>query len=645
MQGRRKREIPEKTRRTATSSGTIPTCENQGVARLGIEPSSPWCDAFYPLSHRGPLSGQEGGATIEDSDISCVDEQFPLMFCRVYGTSRFAALLGGSSCCYRLPISLFTLGKHGRFRFGVVVLERRSSIAPSSWSSPPPLAVSFPYLNHDAGGCFWLVVIDGRNLPISAPFSWRWPDEKDAPSVSLAYMGRLARLPPRRSGFNPQPGHSGFSHVGIVPDDAVGRRVFSGISRFPALSFQRCSILTSIALIGSQDLDVKSRRNSFTSVYRVNVSTPRKPPPSPSKAVSATLPTCDIRRNIKTAAQWGLGSKRKLQSCEASETTTGPNHLLKMRADGGGAMCIWSSAGVQGLTETGDPRENPRTNDVARHDFHVCKSGVVPRGTEPGRTARTNPTFAWSDGVKTWKTGVRMTGPGNRTRVLLSANAVAHHCATSFCERDCNSLILHLWWSAHQGEPGSIPGRSPPGFSRGFFSRGSPVSPALSLRRRSILTIITLIESQDLDVKSSPNLFNFTSLPVKGERYVCSKNFRDFPSSLAVGAMAITSARREFRCSRRAVCRRGRGEAVSACDRRRCAASWGSLPDVLSSGARGLGGEMFRPDGGARRQYVGRRWRCREHSAAAARTCRQVTRRDGGSVVVVVEYQPRTRPQ
>ncbi|KAJ8880610.1 hypothetical protein PR048_017080 [Dryococelus australis] len=29
-----------------------------------------------------------------------------------------------------------------------------------------------------------------------------------------------------------EPGHSGFSHVGIVPDDADGRRVFSGISRF-----------------------------------------------------------------------------------------------------------------------------------------------------------------------------------------------------------------------------------------------------------------------------------------------------------------------------------------------------------------------------------------------------------------------------
>ncbi|KAJ8877480.1 hypothetical protein PR048_021935 [Dryococelus australis] len=38
----------------------------------------------------------------------------------------------------------------------------------------------------------------------------------------------------------------------FVPDDAVGRLVFSGISRFPALSFRRCSILISITLVGSQ---------------------------------------------------------------------------------------------------------------------------------------------------------------------------------------------------------------------------------------------------------------------------------------------------------------------------------------------------------------------------------------------------------
>ncbi|KAJ8879848.1 hypothetical protein PR048_020465, partial [Dryococelus australis] len=64
-----------------------------------------------------------------------------------------------------------------------------------------------------------------------------------------------ARLPPRRTGFNPQPGHSGFSHVGIVPLVAESSR---GSPASPAISFWRRSILTSITFICSQDLDVKS---------------------------------------------------------------------------------------------------------------------------------------------------------------------------------------------------------------------------------------------------------------------------------------------------------------------------------------------------------------------------------------------------
>ncbi|KAJ8875272.1 hypothetical protein PR048_023167 [Dryococelus australis] len=57
-----------------------------------------------------------------------------------------------------------------------------------------------------------------------------------------------------------KPGHSGFSHVGIVPDDAIGRRVFSRISASPAPSFRRCPILTATTLIGSEDFDVKRPR-------------------------------------------------------------------------------------------------------------------------------------------------------------------------------------------------------------------------------------------------------------------------------------------------------------------------------------------------------------------------------------------------
>ncbi|KAJ8898101.1 hypothetical protein PR048_003461 [Dryococelus australis] len=40
MQGRGKRELPEKTRRPVASSRTIPTCEYPDVSRPGIEPGA-----------------------------------------------------------------------------------------------------------------------------------------------------------------------------------------------------------------------------------------------------------------------------------------------------------------------------------------------------------------------------------------------------------------------------------------------------------------------------------------------------------------------------------------------------------------------------------------------------------------------------
>ncbi|KAJ8870282.1 hypothetical protein PR048_029303 [Dryococelus australis] len=73
------------------------------------------------------------------------------------------------------------------------------------------------------------------------------------------------RLPPRRTGLDSQfvgrgRGAPGFSHVGIVPDDANGWRIFSVISRFPRPRHSgRCSILTSLPpTVGSQDLDFQA---------------------------------------------------------------------------------------------------------------------------------------------------------------------------------------------------------------------------------------------------------------------------------------------------------------------------------------------------------------------------------------------------
>ncbi|KAJ8867041.1 hypothetical protein PR048_032903 [Dryococelus australis] len=58
MQGLRKREIPEKTRRPSASSGTIPTCENSVATAPESKAGSPMWErrVVSPLHHRGPLS-------------------------------------------------------------------------------------------------------------------------------------------------------------------------------------------------------------------------------------------------------------------------------------------------------------------------------------------------------------------------------------------------------------------------------------------------------------------------------------------------------------------------------------------------------------------------------------------------------------
>ncbi|KAJ8887543.1 hypothetical protein PR048_013759 [Dryococelus australis] len=81
--------------------------------------------------------------------------------------------------------------------------------------------------------------------------------KKGAQYTETAVAERLASSPPTEANRVSTPGRvaPGFSHVGIVPDDAAGQWVFSEI---PALSFRLCSLLTSSTLIGSQYLAVES---------------------------------------------------------------------------------------------------------------------------------------------------------------------------------------------------------------------------------------------------------------------------------------------------------------------------------------------------------------------------------------------------
>ncbi|KAJ8872333.1 hypothetical protein PR048_025937 [Dryococelus australis] len=77
---------------------------------------------------------------------------------------------------------------------------------------------------------------------------------------------RLACSPPTKANRVQSPGRvtPGSSHVGIVPDDAAGRRVFSGIScSIPSLHSGAAPYTPHFTHIGFQDLDVNSRPDLF----------------------------------------------------------------------------------------------------------------------------------------------------------------------------------------------------------------------------------------------------------------------------------------------------------------------------------------------------------------------------------------------
>ncbi|KAJ8883406.1 hypothetical protein PR048_015249 [Dryococelus australis] len=101
----------------------------------------------------------------------------------------------------------------------------------------------------------------------SGALEQRMPQPQQRSANYRAHYRRMAKLlasHPCELGLIPGRAASGFPHVEIVPDDAIGRWVFSGISRFTR-PFRRCSILIPITLIGSQHLAVKSHLKSLHS--------------------------------------------------------------------------------------------------------------------------------------------------------------------------------------------------------------------------------------------------------------------------------------------------------------------------------------------------------------------------------------------
>ncbi|KAJ8889566.1 hypothetical protein PR048_009065 [Dryococelus australis] len=122
-----------------------------------------------------------------------------------------------------------------------------------------------------------------REIQLLQPNGW-YKDPHKGPSTPPALSfgnderERVFVLVANRTGFIPSR-VTGISQVGIVPDDAVGRRVFSGISCFPRPLIPAPLHIHSITFIGSQDLTFKSCPILFphTSNPNCGLRSPRHP--------------------------------------------------------------------------------------------------------------------------------------------------------------------------------------------------------------------------------------------------------------------------------------------------------------------------------------------------------------------------------
>ncbi|KAJ8869581.1 hypothetical protein PR048_028573 [Dryococelus australis] len=198
------RIAPRRPGLPAASSGTIPTCENPGVAPPGVEPGSPWCE----LSRLDFLL----------TEIRSEEEL------ETYAT--FVWWLQIQTCITQdSNTELLVL----KFHIEILIAK---------------LPAFFPCVQET---------------------NFRRSVERGGPEdiETTGQTTRLGRPGSTSGGVAPR-----FPHVEIMPDDSAGRRVLSGISRFPPPLYSGAAPYSArFTLIGSQDIDVKSRPNLFSPLH------------------------------------------------------------------------------------------------------------------------------------------------------------------------------------------------------------------------------------------------------------------------------------------------------------------------------------------------------------------------------------------
>ncbi|KAJ8880209.1 hypothetical protein PR048_016675 [Dryococelus australis] len=306
--------------------------------------------------------------------------------------------------------------------------------------------------------------------------------EEKQPAISQLslYLPRITEPPRRGRGyvvvrllaFHPgEPGSIpggvalGFSYVGIVQDDTAGRRVFSGISRFP-----RPCILMLLhthlavhytprqlpqhwqALGGLVRGEFSNPRRAAAACdrhgnpaergRRVPLDEPSPHPPTTTNVILPSLPTSARRRSLATGEQ-----------SKSTDTSPEPPWKLSLKRARGNLSHLGGSLPQEILSSNIEYETSVSERPLMFSECSWQRGGGTERlsSSPPAGANRTQP-------------------PAGPPDFRLGES--------------CRTIPLV-----------------------GGFSRRPSVSPTVSFRRYSILTSIILIGSQGLVVKSRPNLF------------------------------------------------------------------------------------------------------------------------------------------
>ncbi|KAJ8868579.1 hypothetical protein PR048_030117 [Dryococelus australis] len=183
-----------------------------------------------------------------------------------------------------------------------------------------------------------------------------------------------------------------LDHAGIVPNDAVGRRVFSGISRFPPL-FNSGTVPYSprFTLVGSQNLAVKNSPNLFNHskvVAAVNSEVLRA---DEGEARWVAAPECRGGRKWETTEKTRppATSFVTILTCENPRSEPAGNRIrFASSGDERSTSCVYRP--VRGVNQNaviwgnGSTQRKPRGKLVTPATFPTCENARLnPPGNEP----------------------------------------------------------------------------------------------------------------------------------------------------------------------------------------------------------------------------------------------------------------------